>query len=416
MNPLNMKYCCQLVILACGLFFLQSTTQAQMLIGPWVEEADQQIEQHRKADVHLIVLDSQGNGLAQTTIELKQLQGPLLVGIETKHGRVSDVPEPLLSVVSLLSYMPTWGKRLDQPTPVSSPWYETLRRRVDPMTHPDRIAGPLIPTDPGHWPDYLVRANRADQAKAFKQRALLGSAAEYVILLGDVLRKDNGIENRLGQGLVRETLARLSLPTLSSPIGFMAKDALIGPRLQRLLDQALAFQATAMDFDFVAISFSTSDLPSAQRLGTELRRLNAIDLDVFVMPLEIGGDTDIDAATKMETMLRMIMAQPNIKGISFPGTTPEHFTERNASLLDESGELTAVGNVVHRLITETWTSTGSYQTDVAGSLYARLFTGLYTLTVETEDGPKIETLIRVTPQSDGRQIHVVQAIQRDAEE
>ena len=138
-----------------------------------------------------------------------------------------------------------------------------------------------------------------------------------------------------------------------------------------------------------------------------------LKVPVKLAGLEVGGATPIAAGLNIETVLRCMFAQPNIKGIYFAGTTADDLIESNAALIDAEGMPTAAGEVLEGLFREHWWSSETLKTDERGNAESRLFTGWHRVTATLPNGKHITSDVYV-PKSDRRRLIVLQATAAEA--
>ena len=384
------------VVLCLGLV-CASAAEAQMLIGPWVDEAARAVERHRKTDVRLIVLDAEGAVVEGAEVRVEQLSHRVMLGLDGDDATLAKAAASGLPF-DTIALPPPWGggERGEGPLKQSGP--------------PRRLAGPLIPADLADWPGGLVRADDAALREALLSRLDAAAAtADRLLVFGDLIGDGNAALRRLGPGFVRRAMQRLRARRPRALIGWDAGEALMGGGQAAMLREAVAMRERFVPFDFVAASYRSSSPMPAKRMAVELRRLDALNVPVLITAIQTGGENPIEAATHAETLLRLLFARPEVEGLLFAALTPDNATEPHAALIDDAGELTAVGRVVARLFGETWRSQPTGTTDAAGNLYTRLFHGTYRITATLPDGVTAEAEVRIDP-APARRIVAIQPL------
>lgn len=402
-----------------------------MVMGPWVEQAERDIFQHRQRDVRIIVLDARGRVVEGAEIRVEQLTRPFLLGARVEAKDVTQQERALararhagLPIHAVLGEDgPAPPDAPDAPDAQDAPDAEDApatpsdpntsdasdtKRKAPPLVD---LAGPLVSSDLARWPDAWARLDGAALRDRLLERIDRGTAgADRVIPLGDLLRSRHAVEERLGEGFARLAIQRVGGRFPRAKRGVFAANALLGSKQDEMIRRVIELREAFVPFEFVAVSYrDTTPLPPLRMAG-ELRRLRTLESPILVLDLQTGGENPIEAAQHVEALLRLLYAMPEVEGVFFPGLDSKAFAEPHASLLDDNGELTSVGRVVARLFGETWRSNHTLQTDAAGNAYARLFHGTHRFTVSLPSGDTFKSEVRI-PAGAGNRIVVLQALQ-----
>ncbi|MEM6507708.1 MAG: hypothetical protein AAF711_19905, partial [Planctomycetota bacterium] len=146
-------------------------------------------------------------------------------------------------------------------------------------------------------------------------------------------------------------------------------------------------------------------------------------LDEYVVPLpkpvtlagfEVGGRSPVAAAINLETLLRLVFAQPRIDGIYLRGLLGDELLEKQAALLDDEGQPTASGEVMDQLFNKIWHSDEQGVSDERGNVSARVFTGMYAITASLPDGRKLKSQVHI-PKNDRPKLIVLQVTRAEEE-
>lgn len=392
-----------------------------MVMGPWVERSERDIRAHRQREVRIIVLDARGRVVEGAEVLVEQLTRPFLLGVRIDAedatqqaealGRARRAGLPIHAVIGEAATAPPDAPDApDAPTtPIepNTPDASNAKSEGPPLT---RLAGPLVSSDLARWPDAWARLDGAALRDRLLERIDRGTAgADRVTPLGDLLRSNHAVEERLGEGFARLAMQRIGSRFARVKRGVFVADALLGSKQDEMIRRVISLREAFVPFEFVAVSHRDATPLPPLRMAGELRRLRMLDRPIVVMDLQTGGENAIEAAEHTEALLRLLYAMPEVEGVFFPGLSPDAFAEPHASLLDDDGELTSVGRVVARLFGETWRSSHTLQTDAAGNAYARLFHGTHRLTATLPSGERFESEVRITAGA-GNRIVVLQAL------
>lgn len=364
-----------------------------MVLGPWVDRADQDIREHRQRRVRIIVLTATGRVVEGAEVRVEQIALSFELGARFDEENAKPL-EALSRARRLGLPLRAFAGEADP-----GPFPDAEAMREDPP--PVRLAGPLISSDLAKWPDAWARLEATALRDPLLERILRGANhAQRAIPLGDVLRPTLAVEQRLGPGFARLAMQKVRSRYETVQRGVLARDALMGAKQDEMLRRVLELREAFVPFEFVAITHRDATPLPPRRMADELRRLRSLDRPIVVLDLQTGGENAIEAAKHAETLLRLLFAMPEVEGVYFPGVGPRAFAEPYASLVDEQGHLTAVGRVVARLFGETWRSNETLRTDAAGNAHARLFHGTHRVTATLPGGETVETEVRVEPGED----------------
>jgi hypothetical protein len=155
------------------------------------------------------------------------------------------------------------------------------------------------------------------------------------------------------------------------------------------LRQGIAMRHGVVDHDGISITWASDDPPHQPALDRALERLHALDQPIHVTSLEVGGSAPVSAAIGLETVLRMLFAEPSVTAIYLAGVTSRDADQPHAALLETDGGLTPAGLATLGLFGDVWWTDETAVTDDLGNASVRAFLGLHEVTAELADGTEL---------------------------
>jgi len=146
-------------------------------------------------------------------------------------------------------------------------------------------------------------------------------------------------------------------------------------------------------FDAVAIEARFNGAVMQAPIERTLQWIRQIDKPVDITQLEVAGPSEMAAAINLETVLRVLFAEPTVRGIWFAGVTAEQCAEASAALVTPDGKPTASGDIADRLIRDLWWSDLIVATDELGNARARVFAGTYHISANTGENEVAQTSV-----------------------
>ena len=405
------KYLAAIILTA---LLVAQPSGAQILQGEWVDAAQAAIEEHRKTDVTVIVLDREDRAVQGATVRLVLERHDFVLGLTAPNDRM-----PPKDCRSLPVYRCFNAIALDRYTD----WADT--READPKQQAERLSawhdaleprrtqfGRVISADPARNHDRLSLLSPTDLRDAALARIDLASVFEPVAddydLYADLVKQDM-MERKLGQGMLPRMFSHAEAQRPKAGFGVRVRDVISLQNGRALANTIQRLEVRQIPFDHITIEqpFRGPVQPNALRRMLE-EYVAPLPAPVTLAALEVGGPTPVASAIKLETVLRLAFAQPRITGIYFAGLVEEDLLEENAGLLDDEGTPTAAGEVLDALFTNVWTSDETGTTDERGNVQARVFTGWYAVTATLPDGTVIESEAYI-PASERSKLMVLQA-------
>lgn len=406
------------MLIACLLPFAD---HAQVLQGAWVEASEAEIDQHRKTDVTVIVLDQNDQAIEGATVHLVQQRHDFVLGLTLPAKRMPPNDLNTLPIYRCLNAI-----ALDRQTNWSASKPVLLRdKRPDVIASWHRAVEPIrtsygrvISADPARNTDKLAIAKPADLRDAVMQRIDQATSGltirpDSYDIYADLLQQDM-IERKLGMGMIHRMFTQAQAIEPDASLAFRMRDAISLQRGRDLIAAVQRMEIQQVPFDRITIEqrFNKQINPNAlKRMLNEY--VGALPMPVTLAGIEAGGNSAIAAGLNMEMLLRLAFAQPNIDGIYLHGLYQDELIEEHAALLERDGKTTPAGQALDRLFYEHWMSDETRKTDERGNAQARIFTGWYAVATLLPNGKVIKTQAYI-PKSDRTKLIVMQQTAAEA--
>lgn len=387
-------YRCLLAGLVVGLLSMHpaTTARAQMLRGEWVDQAERSIDQHRKSNLEVIVLDRQDRAVANARVRITQTRHAFELGLTVPaqgDPPASARQQPLYRCFNALA--------LDQVTRWVSPnrhWPKPARDHIDRWAQafdPIQMSfGTVIASDPAVNFDGLAKLETAVVAELLRQR--VDAALELDPRIGryDLYRDTTGpadLREEIGFGLIHRLFDQAHAIDHDAGRSIRLVNGLDTLSSRQIVQRARSYQLRLVPLSGITIEQHFTGQVLAPALSRTLRdRVGALPVPVTLADLEVGGDSQVAAAINLETVLRLLFAQPNIEAVYLAGLTETQTLESHAALINEDGSLTASGQLIDDLFGKHWWSEVEGETDGRGNLQTRVFKGWYEIEAVLPDG------------------------------
>ena len=393
--------------------------QAQLQVGPWVAESDKRIDEARKTDLRVIVLNANGKPARGAEVHVEQLRGRFHVGYvlpETGWSEASeeamDEGRPLWRCVNAVSLRRLTDWPTLQPAFGASLNYDGAKRIGKAIEEARNRGyyvrwGPVVSADLGRAPGWASDLSGDALAEAVTGYCDLiseeyrGQVNEFDVysqwLTHDLLGE------RVGMALLREVYESLPAKCPGARMGVRFTDVLEIERLREMQRKLRSMREGFIPVDVVSLGEHFSGRMDRLQIERKLSRLDSLDRPVVFSDLTVGGDTELDASINMEMVLRSLMERPYVQGVWLTGWSPATATEPTGALFDHQGELLPVGRVVDRLFYNTWRTDVTEAADELGNVKVRAFPGTYRATAKLPDGTVIETMF-VLDKAEGERV------------
>lgn len=386
---------------------------AQTLAGDWTQRAQQRIEEHRKTDLRVIVLDEHEQPAAGARVQVQQLEHDFPLGVvlegETIAGYAPDRPVLRCFNAVSLERLTAWsavqpdGPEDFEVEKISSAlaWAKVLGLRVH--------WGGLVSADAAYQPGWAVPMSAEDRLRA---------AARYVASIGGTFGRRVDSVDVYTRSLDHAWLttpaqrwlfnrARAAFPGAALRLRY--EQSLDGDRARQMLLAADDAKLRFIDHDGASVDHRFTGTFYRGPVDRVIQRLGTFKINTLVTGLEVGGESALDAPVNLEAMLIMLFAEPSVPGIYLDALTPVSARDPLAALLDEDGEPTGNGLVVDRLFRQTWWTDSTHEADELGNVRMRVFAGRYRVTATLADGRVLTTELRV-PKSATERIVVLEPV------
>ena len=372
-------------------------SDAQILQGQWVDRSQAEIEQHRKTDVTVIVLDAQDRAVQGAKVRLIQQRHDFVLGLTLPSDRMPPKGVKTLAVYRCFNAIAMdrytdWSVASKATPKEQADRLSAWRDAIDPI---HKHFGAVISADPARNHDRLSLLAPADLRDAVLARIDLASifdpTPDSYDLYADILRQDM-IERKLGHGMVPRMFDRAAARRPEAGFGLRVRNAISLQNGRDFVNTIQKLEVRQVPFHHITIeqSFPNTIQPNALRRMLD-ESVAPLPAPVSLANMQAGGPTPVAAAIKIETLLRLSFAQPNIHGIYFAGLVDDELIEENAALIDRDGKPTAAGQALDALFTELWHSDASGISDERGNVESRVFTGWYHITATLPDGTQIKS-------------------------
>lgn len=378
------------------LFLSVVPARAQVLKAVWVDESQERIDEIRKAPLRVLVLDQQGNHVADCPVRIEQTRHAFPFGVRLSPAALAAAPAaekfdeaPLwrsFNAVSLdaFTHWPLIQAGKDQ-------WdFDALEKALRFAEDRGMTArwGGVISADAGRLPRWAaaLRGEELRLAVEAHTRKVIQRYARRVSdfdLIGQTL-DHRDLENQLGLPAIRRLHQLAEADGLHRPhgksrclIGLPIDDAFTGSRLSAALRHLVAVREAFVPIDAVSIEIRLSGSIVEAPVTRSVKFLGEPGVPVIVSGLEVAGPTPAAAAINLETALRALFSQPGIRAIYFAGLREADLHDPQAALIDEQGRPNAAGQLADAMIRRLWWSDDTIKTDELGNVRHRVFAGGY---------------------------------------
>lgn len=377
-----------------------------MLAGAWVDQSEKQIDETRKTELRVIVMDATGRAVPGAAVVIDQTRSDFPVGVVLPESGLPefDTDGEFWRVINAVSLerMTAWPKL--QPDGGGSLDDDAVWRIEQVLNEAEARGmtvrwGPLVSADAGRVPGWAAK---------LEGRELADAVASYADLVckrfGRRIDQFDGyaqtldhsfIENRAGVGVIRDLYETLPATCPDTIVCARFDDALGTGRINKMLRQLTAMREAFIPVQLVAIDHRFGDTVEQKSLARLFSRIDPIDQPVILSGLTVGGDSELNAAINLETVLRTAMEKPKVQGIWFAGLTHDNAIELNSELTDEAGGLTSSARAIDSLYHDLWRTYIQTKSDELGNVRARAFPGTYRITATLADGSELSATFRL---------------------
>ncbi len=393
------------------------SAEAQLLQADWIDENNRRIADARQTAVRVIVLDEKGVAQAGVPVQIQQISRDLPIGFTIGRDGFEglDLDQPVWRVFNAVALDRVTRWAITQPTPdvredlTPAMWIvdEAQRRGMTVRW------GGIVSADPAQNPDWLLGLTDrlleqlldlhvAEVLEDFGPRV-----GQFDIYTDNLSHRF--IEDRLGHAMVRRLYERSKAIAPHAAMCMRFNDSLTGQRLPAMVRAVTAMREDFIPADLIAIEQRIEGKVNRTPLRRALEWIGRLGMGVVLVDLEVGGGSDAAAAVNLETLFRVVMADPNVQGVWMGPIHAGDVTDPAAALLDADGRPTALGELFDRLFTELWRTDELLKTDELGNAQTPVFAGAHQITALLPDGRAIETTVWV-PRDDEVRVIILQPL------
>jgi len=387
--------------------------QAQVLSAPWVEDTQKEIEQLRMTPVRIVVMDRDGKPVARAKVRVRMVRHQFPFGLaldplafdedDEERARMAvnrrqppDLTQPLWRAISAvtLERATAWAAtepergEFDFALPARMlHWAREhgLGVRWGPIVGDDKRSMPVWTwdLDPGAW-------GRAAETYSREMLNRFGGKVTQIDTPGGAPEVDLLTEMR-GLAWRRRWHERMIVAEPAAMFSLRFEDAMVGPGFQAASQRVWQMREAFVPVDAVALGGKFTGVVVRPRMVRRMERLRALKRPIVITDAAVQGASEAAAAQNMETVLRSLFAEPTIEGIFFAGPMRDPASPDVAALLDVRGQPTKVGELIDRLIWDTWRTDTTVTTDELGNVRLDVYAGTYEISAEMTDGTTAQT-------------------------
>jgi len=392
---------------------LTAPLPAQPIAGDWVEQADARIEQHRKKPLRVLVLDADGKPADGAVVKIEQERHAFEVGVIFAADQPPEVDEAaaVWRCVNAASVEPL-SPVLAPATQPEASHFEREKVRADSVYAATSrgwrlVHGGLLSADPARNDPRVAELPPWKQVERAANHATASHHFSHVVAFDvytDALTPDAAAALSTPQLRPLFQLVRARLP--GAPLNVRMSDALGFNRVGRMVERVTELQRAFVPFNGLSIDQRLGGVVKPATVEGALESLAATKLPVVFGRLEPGGGSEKIAAINAEVFLRAAFAAPNVRGVYLP-LDPD---DPNATLWDDRGRPTDVGEVVDKLFRQIWWTDLEAVTDRLGNADVRVFAGRHKITASLTDGTSADTLVWVPTDAERETLIVLQPL------
>jgi len=397
-------------LMALALLSWAARSNAQVLEAPWVQQTQDDIREHRMADVRVIVLDAKGQPAGPSTVSIKQQRLSFRLGVrltpellkQMRGMSLAEWNQPVWRAINHLGLdeLTRWDRTEPAMGEADHALVEQALQLAESRGMTTRWGG-VVSENIARVPKWIAPLHGPAL-----QATVTDHAARTVQTFGRRVGTFDLITHRLDHRLLRERVgANVTRPLFQrtraagpeAQLFVRYEDALAGPRVRRMIDDVIDLRDRFIQIDGVAIEARFGGMVVQRPLARAMHLLHQLDLPIDIVDLEVGGPGSSATALNMETVLRRLFAEPAVRSITFGGLTKEHYGFIEPALINPAGKPTEAGLLLDKLFRELWWTDLEDQTDELGNLRTRVFLGSHRIEATLPDGARVWTEVYLPP-------------------
>lgn len=377
--------------------------EGQLLRGRWVDQSQQAIDQYRKTDLHVLVLDASGQPTPGAKVHIQQRRHAFIFGVHPDPRAFAQADKrPAISLKApvwrcfnsvALDDAGAWPKVQSD----SQIWDFRIVDRMIEWAEAQNMTlryGAVTSADPDHAPPWLLQLDDAalEQAVDAHLHRVMTDYRRRVDQF-DVhghMMDHHLVAARLGEAMVRRMHESARAMAPRAKIGVRFENSIHAGRITDLTKTHAHLREQFIPADLIVLDERLAGSLFHAPLSRAMNWLRDLHRPVVIGRLEAGGASPTAAAVNLETFLRVAFAEPMVQGVWLAGVGGE-LSAPNAALIDEQGQPTPVGEVFDHLVHQVWWTDVTKSADKLGNVRLRVFAGTYHITAELPDGSRAET-------------------------
>lgn len=403
-----------------ALILSTSTAQAQILSGHWVQLQDQRIDEHRKCNIRIIVLDAHGRPVprAQVHVAMQRHHFPFGVRLDAASFTGEQPPAHEAPIWNLLNTIAI--EDINDQLQLDPPRHPEVMRKADAMVqwaqqHGLAVRwGSVVSTELSRLPAWVSSASDDAVLTSLENHMQhIGQAFGARVTQWDVitgLPDHSYLQQRFGPGLIRRIMSRAQAVSPDTPRHIRFTDTLAGPRLTDMVKALADLRDAQVPVSGLSMEFKLGGNVVYVSLERSMEWIGQLGLPVSIVNLEVGGPDPSAAAVNLETTLRTLYSYPFIQGIWFNGLSREQVIDPSSAFVGEFNQITPSGDLLQKMIGKLWWTDEIIVADALGNARSRVFAGAYRIQALLPDGSQAQIDTYIQPASKKTQLIIVQQL------
>lgn len=404
-----------------GVDFYVDDVFVEALPEDWKTAANLRIDDLRKRDLAVTVLNANGDPVEGATVQMQQLSRDFPIGTAINTGVHAQNHKYRDYIAKHFNWAvhenaAKWPSNEPTQGDVSYAGADAVLEWAE--ANDIRMRGHTIFWAPEQWqPGWVTGLNNADLSNAVEQR--MESAVTYFrgrFAAWDVnneMLHGSFFKDRLGEDTRKWMYERSR--EIDPQVELFVNDysVLSGPETDLYTEQIKGFLEQGFPLDAIGAQ-GHFDSVNPWAIQTRLDKMAQFGLPIWVTEFDVVDADENKRADQLETFFRSAYSHPAVDGIMLWGFwTGAHWKGSNAALIDLDWNLNAAGKRFEALLSE-WTSNETTSTQADGTARARVFHGEYEIRVTGPDGLSSITQIEVRAGAGEKTVSLILDYQTEA--
>ncbi len=412
--PIAFLLPCNVAMLLCAMMLLILTSHSvkAQSMPAWEREAHSRIDQIRRENLKVIVLDQGQTPLPRINVKITQRRHAMPLGMTVSPDQLpldilagQNLSAPLFRVFNSVNLgdigrwdhlEPEMGLGDTGRIKYWLNWANELGMRVR--------YGSVFSANPNHQTEWVSILGRRDLMASLElhQRQILnqfGTRVSAVDLYGHALGH-HFIEQQLSTVMLRRMYEQATAVCPQVPMAVQMDDVLNPMHVKQAVARMSELKNAFVPVEQWSIGVHIPADVDPHKLQSGLDWLASLNVPIMVTNLSFASDCSLGT---VRTALIMLYSHPAVKGLYLALPSVDEVTSpARLPLTDARGQMTRAGSVVDEMFAETWISRGELKTDARGSVMTRVFAGLYDLSATLPDGQVAYTSVYVPDLPEGQ--------------